>query len=72
MTMCGSPSADTLRIGETGAALGGMEILGQAFEKQHPGTSVEVLPSLGSSGGIKALLAGAVDLSAGSRTHQGC
>ncbi len=63
----GMAHAETLRIGGTGVALGGMILLGSAFEKQHPGTMVEVLPSLGSSGGIKALLAGAVDLSVASR-----
>lgn len=59
--------ADTLRIGGTGVALGGMKILGEAFEKQNPGTTVEVLPSLGSSGGVKALIAGAIDLAVTSR-----
>ncbi|WP_375697587.1 PstS family phosphate ABC transporter substrate-binding protein [Pseudophaeobacter sp. TrK17] len=60
-------SAETIRIGGTGVALGGMRILGTAFEQQNAGTTVEVLPSLGSSGGVRALLAGAVDLSVASR-----
>lgn len=59
--------ADTLRIGGTGVALGGMRILGEAFAKQSPGTTVEVLPSIGSSGGVKALIAGAIDLAVTSR-----
>lgn len=59
--------ADTLKIGGTGVALGGMARLGEAFEKLHPGTTVEVLPSLGSSGGVKAVLAGAIDVGVSSR-----
>jgi len=60
-------SADTLRIGGTGVALGGMSLLAEAFGAAHPDTEIDVLPSLGSSGGVKALLAGAVDLSVSSR-----
>lgn len=59
--------AETLHIAGTGVALGGMRILGDEFEQRHPGTTIEVLPSLGSSGGVKALLAGAIDLSVTSR-----
>ncbi len=63
----GAASAETLRIGGTGVALGGMKHLGRAFETRNPDITVEVLPSLGSSGGIKALVAGAIDLSVSSR-----
>ncbi|WP_206454141.1 substrate-binding domain-containing protein [Aurantimonas marina] len=59
--------AETVRIGGTGGALGGMRLLGASFMKEHPATQIEVLPSLGSSGGIKALLAGAVDIAVSSR-----
>ncbi len=59
--------ATELKIGGTGVALGGMEILGDAFEKKHPDVEVTVLPSLGSSGGIRALIAGAVDLAVSAR-----
>ncbi|MEH6727365.1 MAG: substrate-binding domain-containing protein [Hyphomicrobiales bacterium] len=67
ISACGVAQAETLRIGGTGVALGGMTLLGAAFEKQNPGTEVVVLPSLGSSGGVKALIAGAIDLSVSSR-----
>ncbi len=67
LATAGPVQAETLRIGGTGVALGGMRILGAAFAKQHPGTTVEVLPSLGSSGGVKALIAGALDLAVSSR-----
>ncbi|MEP2639498.1 substrate-binding domain-containing protein [Roseobacter sp.] len=63
----GMAQADTLRIGGTGVALGGMTLLGAAFEQQNPGVTVDVLPSLGSSGGVKALVAGAIDLSLSAR-----
>lgn len=68
LLILGTPAhAESLRIGGTGVALGGMTILGDAFMKQNPGTTVEVLPSLGSSGGVKAVLASAVDLAVSSR-----
>ena len=51
-----------LRIGGTGAALGVMSRLAAAFAEQEPGVAVEVLPSLGSSGGIRALGEGAIDI----------
>lgn len=56
-----------LRIGGAGAGLGTLRILGGEFEKTHPGAKVEIVPNLGSSGGIKALLAGAVDLAISAR-----
>lgn len=64
--------AKQIRIGGTGAALGGMRLLANAFMSVHPGVLVTVLPSLGSSGGIKALLADKIDIavSAGSPTDQ--
>lgn len=62
--------ADTLRIGGTGVALGGMSRLGAAFEELHPDAQVEVFPSLGSSGGVKALLAGAIDIGLSARALQ--
>ena len=50
-------SAETLKIGGTGAALATMKLLGAAAERSHPGTRVEVLPSLGGAGGIMAVFA---------------
>lgn len=65
--MSGVANAETLRIGGTGVALGSISLVGAAFEARNPDVSVDVLPSLGSSGGIKALVAGAIDLSVSSR-----
>lgn len=59
--------AETLRIGGMGSALGVMDQLGEAFAASWPDVTVKVLPSLGSSGGIKALLAGAIDIAVSSR-----
>lgn len=55
-------SADTVKVGGSGNCLGTAIIMGKAFMKLHPGIRVKVLPSLGSSGGIKALAAGAIDV----------
>ena len=60
-------SAETLRIGGTGTALGTMRLLGEAYARTHKAVSIEVLPSLGSGGGIKAVLAGAIDLAVSTR-----
>ena len=60
-------AAETLRIGGTGSALGGMQRLADAFKSQHPGIDVIVLPSLGSGGGIKALIAGKIELCVSAR-----
>lgn len=60
-------AAVTLRVGGTGTALGGMRLLGEAFEQDHPGIHIDVLPSLGSSGGIAALAAGKIDLALSAR-----
>lgn len=59
--------AEVLTIGGTGAALGTMRQLGEAYARQNPGLSVQVMPSMGSGGGIKALLAGAIQLAVSAR-----
>jgi len=57
----------TLKISGTGSALGTMKQLAEAFQKSHPGVRVQILPSLGSTGGIKSALAGGIDLALSSR-----
>ncbi|MBI5056535.1 MAG: substrate-binding domain-containing protein [Nitrospirae bacterium] len=57
----------TIRVGGTGNALGSFKELGDAFQKLHPGVNIVILPSLGSTGGIKAVNAGALDLGLSSR-----
>jgi len=61
--------AETLeiKIGGTGAALGTMQLLAQAYAKTQPDAKITVLPSMGSGGGIKAVLAGAVQIGVSAR-----
>lgn len=59
--------ATRIRIGGSGGPLEGMRLLGEAFKKIHPQTTVVIVPSLGSGGGIKALRAEAIDLAVTSR-----
>ncbi|MHB1173697.1 MAG: substrate-binding domain-containing protein [Sulfuriferula sp.] len=61
-------SADSkIRIGGTGSAIATMQILAKAFIKSHPGVVVDIVPSLGSGGGIKAMRAGIIDLAISGR-----
>jgi len=54
-----SALAESIRISGTGGAIGTMRILGEAFRKTNPGIRVNILPVMGSSGSVKAVLAGA-------------
>ncbi|MGD1878804.1 MAG: PstS family phosphate ABC transporter substrate-binding protein [Kiloniellaceae bacterium] len=63
----GRAAEQTLRIGGTGAAIALMTHLAATFARQQPEIAVEVLPSLGSSGGIRALIDGAVDIAVSAR-----
>lgn len=58
---------DDLIIGGTGSALGTMRKLADEFKKRQPRIQAKVLSSLGSGGGIKALLAGQLTVSVTSR-----
>lgn len=59
--------ATVIKVGGTGAGLGTIGVLATAFEKSHPDAKIKVVPSLGSSGGIKAVLSGALDIAICSR-----
>ena len=59
--------AASLKIGGTGSALGAMRILGDAFTRIHPDVTVEIPNSLGSGGGIQAVLHGAMDIGLSAR-----
>jgi len=54
--------AETIRVSGTGAALATMRILGDAFRKSNPRIRVAILPGMGSSGSVKAVLAGRLDI----------
>jgi len=53
---------ECLTVNGTGSAMASMKILGQAFEKLHPGVKVKILPSLGSTGATKAVSKKALDI----------
>lgn len=51
-----------IRMGGTGMALAAMRRVGDRFTALHPGQALDILPSLGTSGGLRALLARAIDI----------
>jgi len=60
-------SGQEIKIGGTGGALGTMKALADAYRESHPEAQITVLPSLGSTGGVKAVLAGAIQVAVSSR-----
>lgn len=54
--------AEIVKVGGTGAALGTMRALGQAFKTEQPQVEIVVVAGLGSSGGRKALMGAALDV----------
>ena len=56
-----------LRIGGTGSAAGTFKQLAEAFQKANPGIEIKYIPSLGSSGAIKALQAGTLEIALSAR-----
>jgi phosphate transport system substrate-binding protein len=67
LTFNAAVSAETLRLGGTGAALGSMALLAKAYQRLDPGFELQIVPNLGSSGAIKALLEGSIQVAATSR-----
>jgi len=59
---------ELIKIGGTGSALATMRIMAEEFLKANEGDNVVVLPSLGSGGGIKAVLDGAIDIGLSTRS----
>jgi phosphate transport system substrate-binding protein len=72
LLICGALSAPAhadaiIKVGGTGSALGTIKLIAAAYEKNHPGIKIKVMPSLGSTAGIKAVMAGAIDVGVASR-----
>jgi len=63
----GAAQAEEFRVGGTGGALGAMQQVADAYNASQSENRVVVLPSLGSGGGIKALLAGAIHVALSAR-----
>jgi phosphate transport system substrate-binding protein len=64
----GQAGAEEIRIGGTGAGLGTMRLLADAYTARHDNVRMVVLPSIGSGGGINAVLRGAIQIAVTSRS----
>lgn len=60
-------AAAELRVAGTGAGLGVVTELADRYRRAHPELKVEIHPSLGSSGALKALKAGAIEVAISAR-----
>jgi len=58
---------ETLTIGGSGSWLGVIQVLAKAYTRRHPEVAIKVPPSLGTEGGIKAVLQGELDIALISR-----
>jgi phosphate transport system substrate-binding protein len=67
----GGLSAEIIRVGGNGGALGVMRALGEAFEKQHSNIEIVVVRGLGSGGGRRALMDGALDSAVTAQSWKG-
>jgi len=66
-TLADGISSETLKISGTGGAIGGIKLVSEAFERANPGVKVVLPRSMGSSGGIRAAIAGKLDIGLSAR-----
>ncbi len=58
-----SAAADTITLGGVGSLTPIIQLLGTEYAKKNPGVDVVVIdPPMGSSGGLRALAAGKIDI----------
>ena len=57
-----SSAGEVLRIGGTGSAIGTMKRLASAYGKSRPDVRIGLMPSIGSSGAVKAVSKGPPDI----------
>ena len=62
-----SYAVEMLRVGGTGASTGMSRVVGAVYSQRSGTVGIEVVEGLGSGGGIKAVIAGAFDISFSSR-----
>jgi phosphate transport system substrate-binding protein len=60
-------AAEEIKIGGTGAALGSMQLLADAFRQGNPDIKITTVANLGSAGSVKAVSSGAIELAVTSR-----
>ena len=60
-------AGDTLKISGTGGAIGGVALVARAFCRANPGVKVIIPRSMGSTGGIRAAIAGKLDIGLSAR-----
>jgi len=63
-----SAVAETIRISGTGGAITTIRFIGEAYRQIHPEIRFAILPSMGSSGAVKAVLAGRLDIGLSGRS----
>jgi phosphate transport system substrate-binding protein len=67
LAISGSARAEPIRVGGSGAATKLLSVLSVNLDEKRDNFTLEVIPSLGSSGGIRALAEGALDVAVSGR-----
>jgi phosphate transport system substrate-binding protein len=61
-------SKETLIIAGTGSGISVMKLMARDFQRKHPNVTVKVLPSIGSTGGIRAVREEKIDIGLSARS----